>query len=135
MDNPTRIDRPAPPRTAAILAAHHCRFEDLPSSCGCGTAFAAAALWMDHVATLLAAELWHRNITVVHTVAELNALPETTVILARPGHDNRVCILKPETKWFDITGARLRLESAMLPALVLERGPAPADREQECLAG
>jgi hypothetical protein len=116
-------------RTNTVLAAHNCDWDgewDL-GHCACGVTVRSEREWAEHADRVVAAELWTPTVDQIGSVRGLEALPDGSTILARPGAEGRVCrrlfFDNPELMtWSDLHGT-IRAASTLLPALVLERGP------------
>ncbi len=118
-------------RTNAVLAVHNCDWasdsEWNLGHCGCGVTVRSEREWAEHADRVMAAELWTPTAEQVSSVRGLEALPNGSTILARPGAEGRVCrrlyFDDPALMtWSDLHGT-IRAASTLLPAVVLERGP------------
>lgn len=125
------------PSTAAtsqlntILALHNCDWgtdsEWGWGHCACGQTFNSERQWAEHADRVVADALWTPAAEQIGSVAGLEALPNGSAILARPGAEGRVCrrlyFDDPELMtWSDLHGT-IRAASTLLPAVVLEYGP------------
>ncbi|WP_293003369.1 hypothetical protein [Mycobacterium sp.] len=125
-------------RYEAIVAAHTFRWLGVDevgdeAHCACGVIVHTEEQEFAHINQAVIAELWSPTASVVATADELAALPPRSVILARPGRDNAVFRLLNfcDQAWGNAVG-KFRTVPALLPALVLERGP---DRHFAVAAG
>lgn len=119
-------------RTEAIFAAHHvrwCGFDEVGDEgrCPCGAVVRTEEQELAHINQAVISELWTPAAQIVATADDLAALPPRSVVLVRPGHENavfrRLDLDDPTLQaWSNAIGT-FRLVPALLPALVLERGP------------
>jgi hypothetical protein len=119
-------------RAETVLAAHECDWnidaEANRGHCACGLTVANEDEWARHAGRAVVSKLWTPTAEQVGSIRGLAALPERSTVLARPGRDSIVCrrlVLGDLTMsaWCDLTGS-IRLWATLLPAVVLDRGPA-----------
>lgn len=120
-------------RTESLLDAHHCDWtigDGDQGRCGCGLIVTSEDEWRRHAEQLVVAELWSPTAELVTSAAALEALPERSVIVVHPGRENavfrRIVLGDPHlSAWCNFTGT-FRFTPGLLPAVVVERGPASA---------
>lgn len=118
-------------QTNRVLAQHNCDWStdsewDL-GHCACGLTLSSEHEWAEHADRAVAKALWKPDAQQIHSVKDLQPLPNGSTILARPGAEGRVCrrlfFDDPELMtWSDLRGT-IRAARTLLPAVVLERGP------------
>lgn len=119
-------------RTEQIRAAHQDSWDaDDVGVCRCGLSVATEEHHAEHVGQVIVAELWSAAAPPIRTLAELDALPERSAIVVRPGGAGFVCSRMSlgglaGAPWIDLNGHVHPQSEALLPAVVLERGPQAA---------
>ena len=120
--------------TETVVAEHDCNWgidaDWNRGHCACGLIVTSEEEWARHAGRAVVSALWKPAAEQVGSIRGLAALPERSTVLARPGRDGVVCrrmVLGDPTlsAWIDLTGT-IRGEATLLPAVVLERGPATA---------
>lgn len=115
-------------RAEQIRAAHQDRWDvDDVGHCRCGQTFTSEEDHAEHVGTVMIAQLWSPQAPAIRSLAELDALPERSTIVARPGGAGFVCTRMflgghPGAPWMDLNG-HVHPRDQLLPAVVLDRGP------------
>lgn len=123
-------------RTESIVDAHECNWmlgDGDQGQCRCGVIVTTEDEWRRHTEQAVIDELWSPNAQVITSADALEELPERSAIAARPGTENtvfrRIVLGDPTlSAWCNLTGT-FRFTPGLLPALVLERGPAAPPAE------
>lgn len=118
-------------RTEVLVEAHSCTWGvdgGQQGQCRCGQILHTEDEWRRHTEGIVIDDLWTPAAPLVTSAPALDDLPERTVIVVHPGAEDTVfrSINLGDTgpaAWCNLTGTFRFTPAALLPALILERGP------------